>query len=245
MKKTLSAIAALFAVSAAFGAANDTLLTFSTPGVDRYADGRRVLDGECYALVWTKDGATFGGIAADGKLLSADDKLVIVAPVAKNGKCPATVLEIDAEIAPTYEGGTFGLYLLDTRIVAADGKTALAPFENGFPKVVNAIGAGEGAARDGGAAGIGNVAAKGAVSLGEVGVRSEIESPTITSIKIEGASVTLEVEGMSPAADYFVVPGSTPSAFAPALDAKSEGSTFKFEKPADASFFKVIGVRKF
>ena len=80
MNKFLALFAAV-AVSAAFGAANDTLLTFSTPGIDKYADGRRVLDGECYALVWTKDGATFGGIAADGKLLSENDKLTVRIPV--------------------------------------------------------------------------------------------------------------------------------------------------------------------
>ena len=240
MNKNLVLLAAMSAMSA-FGAANDTLITFSTPGVDTYADGTRVLDGECYALVWTKDGSSFGGISAAGEMLSADDRLVLVAPVAKGGRCPANVLEIAAAAAPKFEGGKFGLYLLDTRVRQADGKVALAPFENGFPKVVNAAGdAGAGSVDAAGA-----LSATGAVSLGKVGVQSEIQAPKITSIRIEGANVTLEVEGMSPAADYFVVPGSAPGAFAPALDAKVEGEAFKFEKPADAAFFKVIGVRRF
>ena len=37
----------------------------SATGVSLFADGTTVLDGECYALVWTADGATFGGIAAE------------------------------------------------------------------------------------------------------------------------------------------------------------------------------------
>ena len=53
------------------------------------------------------------------------------------------------------------------------------------------------------------------VKLGEVGVYSEIEPPTITAMKIEGAAIRLEVKGMSEAADYFVVSGCTPGASAP------------------------------
>ena len=41
---------------ASFAAVDDTLISFSTPGPDKYADGTDVLAGECYALVWSKDG---------------------------------------------------------------------------------------------------------------------------------------------------------------------------------------------
>ena len=45
---------------------DDKVLRFSTPGIDRYADGSAVVDGECYALVWSPKGQTFAGFNADG-----------------------------------------------------------------------------------------------------------------------------------------------------------------------------------
>ena len=104
-------------------------------------------------------------------------KLMIdaVAPLAKGGKCPETVFEIDADYAETLKGGSFALYLLDTRV-------------------------------------------------------SKIE---------------LKVEGIVEDHDYFVVPGASPSDFKPALATKPNGDTFTFDAPADSTFFKVIGARKF
>ena len=58
MKKLLFTMV-VAAFGAAFGAANDTILTFSTQGPDTYGDGSTVLDGERYALVWVKDGTAF------------------------------------------------------------------------------------------------------------------------------------------------------------------------------------------
>lgn len=58
-------VAPLFNAAAAglcFGDASNLLVTFSTPGPDRYADGSTVRDGERYALVYVR--GTFGGIAA-------------------------------------------------------------------------------------------------------------------------------------------------------------------------------------
>lgn len=243
MKNTAIAVLSVLAAALAHAAQDDTLLTFSTPGVDLYADGSRVLNGECYALVWTKDGASFGGLTADAKTIAETDRLVLVAPLAKAGRCPTTVLELDAAAAREYEGGTFSLYLLDTRVRNDDGRVALAPFRDGAPQLVNSLGAAtdEGAAPAAG----GKIKASAPVRLGSVGVYTEIEQPRITSIRVESATVTIEVDRMSPTAEYFVVPGSAPGSFAPALDAKAEGGAFTFPKPEGASFFKVIGVRKF
>ena len=130
--------ASFFMAAALFAAENDTLIVFSTPGIDTYRDGTTVLDNECYALVWTSAGATFEGLTGDGKCVSSNDHLVAVAPIAEKGRCPETVFEIDAGLAKRFQGGTFALYLLDTRIRNAAGAVALAAFENGFPKVVNA-----------------------------------------------------------------------------------------------------------
>ena len=232
-----------------FGAANDVVLTFSTSGPDTYADGTGVVDGESYALIWTKNGSTFGGISSDGSLLSADDRLVLVAGVAEAGRCPTTVFEIDAEDAANYNGGTFALYLLDTRIRDADGKVAVAganALATTAPKAVNAIGV---AATTSSSAESSpsprTFTSATAVALAAVGVYAKIDPPTITALKIENGKVSISVEGTSDAAEYFVVPGERPDKFATALDAKNENGVFTFDQPKDASFFKVIGVRKF
>ena len=232
-------------------AANDVVLTFSTLGPDTYADGTTVLDGESYALVWTKAGATFGGIAADGKLLSANDKLVLVAGVAEGGRCPTTVFEIEAADYAVYEGGSFALYLLDTRVKDAGGKVTVAGANTlalTAPEAVNAIGiASTGTPTDSASIIPQTASLVGAapVALADVGVHSKIGAPTITALKIEGESVSISVKDTSPTADYFVVPGTAPGSFTTALDAKQENGTFTFPKPKDATFFKVIGVRKF
>ena len=66
--------------------ADDTLITFSTNGAepDCYADGQPVMDGECYALVWSKDGV-FEGLKADGSAIDPEDRILLVAPMARNG----------------------------------------------------------------------------------------------------------------------------------------------------------------
>lgn len=243
MKKSL--FVALTLVSAfAFGEVDDTVITFSTPGPDKYADGSTVLDGECYALVWTKDGATFGGLTADCKPVSSTDKVVLIAPAAEGGRCPTIVFEINAKYAAAnYQGGTYAVYLLDTRI----GKGKLAKVVNGVPQVVNKFGNVHGKGAKGVAgAGFGEALdAKASVALADVGVYSEIESPKIETMEIAGAKIVLTVSGMSEAADYFVVPGESPDAFAEALSTKPEGNVFTFDKPKKAGFFKVVGARKF
>ena len=248
MNKYIALIGALLCATL-FGAADDMVLSFSTPGVDRYADGRRVKDGESYALVWTAEGATFGGLKSDCTPVAETDRIVMVAPLAKGGKCPVTVLEIAAAEADQYKKGTFSLYLLDTRTKGADGKVTLASYVNGRPQVVNSFGLSDadGSGIDAGEVIAGSIVGASAVRLGEVGVYSEIEPPTITAMKIEGAAIRLEVKGMSEAADYFVVPGDTPGSFASAIEnVHHDEEGFTFEKPeTPAAFYKVIGVRKF
>ena len=70
MKQMMLAGLVLVAGLAFADGADDTLITFSTNGAepDRYADGQIVLDGECYALVWSKDGV-FDGLKADGSTM--------------------------------------------------------------------------------------------------------------------------------------------------------------------------------
>ena len=109
MKKTLIGFclaAVLAAVS--FAGSDDVIVLFSTPGPDTYADHSPVLDGECYALVWTPTGETFAGIGSDG--------------VAKGGRCPCVQFTVDGAYyeANGLSNGTMAVYLLDTRRYKTD-----------------------------------------------------------------------------------------------------------------------------
>ena len=243
MKKTLL-VAMVAAAGLAFGAVNDTILTFGTKGPDTYIDGKTVLDGECYAVVWTPNGSAFGGFASNGSLLSATDKLILVAGLAKDGCCPQTLFEIDAKDAEAYKNGKFALYLLDTRVKTASGEVVAggaSVFSKKAPGAVNA--AGMAAQSDG----FGIVSQQG-VALAEVGAHTEIAAPQIKGFKMTDATVTLTVSNMDPTADYYIVPASKLSMFS--ADRKAtvrddEKQTLTAEKKADERFFKVIGVRRF
>ena len=236
----LSLVASLLSFSL-FGAANDTLIVFSTPGPDTYRDGTTVLDNECYALVWTAAGSTFGGLTGDGKCVCTADRLVAVAPIAENGRCPETVFEIDAELAKSFQGGTFALYLLDTRVRSAAGAVALAPFENGFPKVVNAYADAASCTGDGG-----KLVASSSLSLAKVGVLSEIASPVITSIQLKGAKIEIKTKGLSSAADYYVVGGADLKLRNVLKSERTSDDVFTVDADdAKSGFFSIKGTRKF
>ena len=234
MKKLLF-VAMMLAAGICLAAENDTILTFSTQGPDTYGDGSTVLDGERYALVWTKDGTAFAGLTADCKPLADTTKVIAVAPLAKGGRCPETVFEIDADYAETLKGGSFALYLLDTRVE----KTELA---KGEKLAVNAVGQASGSTSPSTSP---STSSASAVALATVGVYTEVAAPTIATMEVKGEKIELKVSGMVENHDYFVVPGSSPSDFMPALATRPEGDTFTFDAPKDAPFFKVIGARKF
>ena len=231
MKKTLIfAMAAFAASSLAFAAQNDTLISFSTQGPDKYMDGSQVMDGECYALVWTPSGETFGGFAADGSLVKQTDKLVLAAGLAKGGCCPMTLFEVDAAVADQYKNGEFAVYLVDTRVKGAAGEVSVGMSGTKIG-LVNAAGL---------------ATAGGAADLGKVGVYAEVEPPTITAFKVDGAKVELKVAGMADTVNYFVVAGESIDKIAQPKDAKADAEgVFRFEAAPSESSFKVIGARKF
>ena len=104
---------AAMAACATFAAADDILVTFSTPGPDTYADGSTVMDGEFYALCWSTNFPDFK-INPDGS--AEGGSIVLAAPVAKDGRCPTIVYEVDAKLAASdYVGGEWAVYMLDTR----------------------------------------------------------------------------------------------------------------------------------
>ena len=164
---------ALLAPVCAFADLDDKVLTYSTPGTDCYADGTPVVDGECYALVWTPAGKEFSGFNADGTAASPLDCVVLAAPLAENGRCPP-VFQIPAEEYAVLQNGTWTICLLDTR--RADGVPAGA--ENGVPKRVNRWVAVEG-----------GVAVTSASSLTAV-VRRRASQPRATGATGTGARAT-------------------------------------------------------
>ena len=245
MKKLLVAMV-VAAFGAAFGAANDTILTFSTQGPDTYGDGTTVLDGERYALVWVKDGTAFAGLTADCKPLAETTKVIAVAPLAKGGKCPETVFEIDAAYAATFAGGSFALYLLDTR-VEKDGKVALASESGGEgtrrPTTVNAAGL---ASTSPSTSASPSTSSSTSVALATVGVYTKIDEPRIDAMRIAGAKIELTVNGMSDAAEYMVVQGAEPGKVGARMETTIQGEKLIVDKPeGGAMFFRVIGTRKF
>ena len=248
MKKLMTMIGAVGLAFAATAAIDDALLAFSTVGPDKYADGTTVLDGECYALVWTKNGATFGGIAADGTAVAETDEIVLLAPVAKGGRCPYVLFQIDSATADRLADGTYGVYLLDTR-VAANGTTKPAGVKNGKLSLVNGFGLATQATKIGKATGGITTAAEKETAGGEsiaVGAAApkNVQQPKITSIKIEGDYVKLTVQNLpgymrvSSGAD---VSADDTQGAAQATDGKTNEVILYAPKSAGASgFFKVI-----
>lgn len=249
MKKLMTMIGAAGLAFAATAAIDDALLAFSTVGPDKYADGTTVLDGECYALVWTKNGATFGGIAADGTAVAETDKIVLLAPVAKDGRCPNVLFQIDSAKADELADGTYGVYLLDTRVVS-NGTTKPAGIKNGKLSLVNGYGLATKATKAGKATAGGVTTAEekdsegGQVVAAGAAAPKDLPQPKITSIKIEGDYVKLTVQNLpgfmrvSSGAD--VAADDTQGA-AQATDGKTDEVILYAPKAAGASgFFKVI-----
>ncbi len=201
-KAGLAAI--VLSASAAFAAQNDALVTFSTKGPDKYADGKVVMDGECYALCWSKDFSQFA-IKADGS--AEGGELVLKAPVAKGGRCPAVTFQVAADkVAAKYAGGKWAVYLLDTRRFAADGSATVA---GAAAKSVNTIGFVADASVGSGS--LGSVAA-GAAETSTVAADVQVPEPRITGIKIVDGNVYVSVKGTVPFLSYALAEGATPDA---------------------------------
>lgn len=237
-------IAGIFCVMPASAAQNNVLVSFSTQGPDTYEDGMRVLDGERYALVWTKNKAEFGGFTADGNVVSPTDKLVVILPCAKGGRCPEMAIEIDSALVDElYAGGTFTLYLLDTRETVE--KLAESGADN-MPKRINQIAAVTANSNVPARSNV-SLASQGAKSLGNANIAmlSVVAKPRVSSIKVDNATVTLTVDGMlSRAVDYRVVPVSLQNGPQAALPVTPNGNTFTFDQIGDATCYQVIGTRK-
>ena len=214
-------IAAGLLAFAATAEEEDVLVTFSTRGPDRYADGTSVKAGEVYALVWVRDGHAFAGVDLNGEAVDAANSAVVMAhPLAREkvvrgetrGYCPPTLFQVPADFAATHADGAYALCLLDTRVSSASG---LAP--SGDPRRVQGWGLVEGArircasgatAAGALAAGAPDGTTAGAASALPAG--EDVPQPRITKIEMAEDHVALKVTGTSPRLLYNVATGATP-----------------------------------
>ena len=242
MKKLVSIVSMLAAGSLFAVAVPDVnCITFSTAGTDTYADANdsTVLDGECYALVWSADGV-FEGIKADATPVDANDKVVHIGAYAKGGKCQTVVFQIADGFV---DGGQFDVYLLDTRRYAADGTVSVGKTADGKYVVNKAVKA------------ISNVSVaknvppaeskntEGVVASAATALPEGVGDPKVKSIDFDGDFVVVEVEGTSGYLNYALKGGETPAVegTAGAAQTGNGGTIFLvYPKSDNAGFFKVI-----
>lgn len=254
MKKSAVALFAGLVSAAAFAGVNNVLVTFSTVGPDYYADGEKVVPGEVYALVWTRTGAEFKGVDAKGKAVDPENnKIVIKAPVAtEEGNCPLITFQVDEDYAAAnYPGGTWGVYLLDTRKFKADEDGVIQKGEDGKP-IVESVGLKTGVVN-----GYGAVATLASADKASVDASTSINAAT-TSVVPDGASnlkiesmdlrdgqVWLTVSGSSSCLQYGVSSGSSPDSLTPVTGGNTQygkdGKLMTIVTPmkSGTQFFKV------
>ncbi len=246
MKKIAAYITIMIA---AFACANvdDSVVSFSTRGPDRYADGTTVMDGECYALVWSKDGV-FEGLSANGEPVDSNDRVVLIAPYAKDGRCPEVLFQIPATLAATLANGVYDVLLLDTRVTTGgrtvvrgtqSGKLALV---NGYGAVVDGLKIAKGGTGSLNAGANASVDASAQASVGAVAPKG-VKQPRIKHIRIDGDNVFLTVENLP--GFMRVQGGTTPSASdttdsATATDGGAGDVVLVTKKTGSSGFFRVV-----
>lgn len=251
MKKILISAFAAVASAAVFAGMNNVVISFSTPGPDRYSDGTDVEDGECYALVWTPTGSEFAGIDANGKA-SGGSRVVLAAPVAKDKKCPSIMFEVDEDyVAANYPGGTWSVVLLDTRVfkLDADGKPVVTDgkreiLSKGDASKVNGYGV-VGSAKAADAVKGAAAEAMGGVAASSGDVASDTPAPVVKDISFDDNYVYITITSTKPAYKYTLESGDTPGSISEKEDAPadygSETTDVILVKPkkAGGEFFKV------
>jgi len=229
------ALALLMAfASNAFADAANVLVSFSTTA-DKYADGSPVADGEWYALCWS-EGGNFGGLNLDCTPVRKGDLVCLMAPLAKGGKCPYTVFQIDSQSQKCKRTGVYTVVMLDTR-GGADGN----PSKTKPTKVYAAAKAKDytaGSATAGAAAKEGASGSWAYTAIAE----GDIPTPVIKGFQIVDAQVKIEVEGLVPDMRYTVRMGESIGkldTYHGALQSGSDKATFYID-PKDAKFFQVV-----
>lgn len=244
----LLAIAVLSLVG--FGAladAKNILIAFSTPGPDLYADGEVVADGEWYALVWTQGNKGFAGMDINGNPLDANDKVIFIASLAKGGRCPYTVFQIDSSRSSELAGGSYSVYLLDTRC-GKELKPAAAGAK-GRPKVVNALSVAQDKVVEAGVSDdlvkpVEVAAARNWKESAVLETNPDFKQPKIVAFNMLGkAKVEIVVDDLMPNLRYNVQMGPSPNKldnYALTMPASGVESARFCIDSGDAKFFRVV-----
>ena len=245
-KKSIALLLSLGITAVTFAnSLGDARLSFSTKGPDRYADGSIVMNGECYALAWSKDG-NFDGFDANGECIDPEDRIVLLAPVAKDGRCPPVLFQIPAAEAESLKNGQYAVYLLDTR-VSSGGETKAGGISGGRPALMNGYGEASAAIAVAGADAFKSASESGSGGTGIVAsslasIPADCTQPRIKAIRIEGDNVFLTVENL---AGFMRVRSGSDVSVSGSTDAAVETSggedvTLVTRKPGNSGFFKVI-----
>lgn len=232
--------AATFAVGAFADAAN-VLVSFSTTE-DYYLDGNPVVDGEWYALCWSADGS-FDGLNIDCTPVDSSEKVLILAPLAKDGHCPYTLFQMAANSVPNY--GNFYVYLLDTRDVTKTsaasstkvaGRNIPATTVNGSATTTSKFSVNKSVSVTSTEA---NVAAAAESGVAWVPVR-----PKITAFEVDPSTTTVKitVAGMMSGIDYKVSMGANINEMESynVTPQTEDGEAYFTIQQDDARFFQVV-----
>lgn len=248
MKKIISMFLMTIASVLAIADVNDVVVGYSSKGLDRYADGSVVRDGECYALVYTKPGATFAGFKVDGTLVNPEaDDVAAVAPLAKDGACRPVAFVLPADYVTKHAGETVAVYLLDTR--CADG--APAGLKDGQLVRVNRYSAVPDAALSFRAS-LQSVPFPGmdagAFCADKAADASAVPAPTITKVEVVGGVMRVHVAQTVGCVTYGLLGGAQPDALENSVAEKNQDGNDKGEivltMPIDknAKFAKAAGL---
>ncbi len=192
------ALAALASSAMAVNTGNQKTLTFSTTGVDKYADGLQVLDNEQYALVYVAKDKSFSGFYTDGALVNTNDnQMLCKMALAKDGKCQEQAVEFDWSIITKGANGKFVVVVLDTRApdTATTGK--LGDLIMGWGV------AGETAGLSAGSIEMKSIAVQQAAhASGSARLPPSVGTPVITGVEVKADKVVVTVSNTSPNAYY-------------------------------------------
>lgn len=247
MKKAVVAFLFLCVLRCAYAhSVDDTCVSFSTRGPDRYSDGSVVLDGECYALVYSGDGV-FEGFTADGKCIDEEDRVILIAPVARDGRCPPVLFQFSPRDMDLPAGGRYSVFLLDTRLsengaARAAGSTGGAlEFVNGYAAVTATVKPASASER---------ISLKESATGGNGQVARNVaqpppsaRQPKIKSMRVDGDLVTITVENLG---GYMRVQSGkdvksfTSTGPATRTSGAAGETTLSAQKPGSSGFFRVL-----
>ena len=241
--KKLTILAAVSMMAAGTFAALPSYVMFSSTGPDKYADGTPVMDGEIYALVWAKTGAEFAGFNADGTLVDeVNNKLVSAAPLATAQHCPTVMFMLTGANADLNTTGSFGVYLLDTRVSTAEGKKVAGVSKDGKFTAINTSTSVAASVKGGSQTSIEAASSSQAVASA---VPADAPTPKITAVQVVGGQVIVKVVDTVPYLQYGISAGKTPSKLdqtdlVDGVNGTAEGLTLIVDDPKENRFFKVI-----